>query len=521
MRVVSCGRFCTAFISGNYQSFSEGQLDVIIFGLANNEIFILGQLGGLVFVELTQINTTSFEDLMYSMYLAHDDQIYLVINSGEIFRSEEREGDLSFAPHNVINENIRKICTGDGYVSIVTGKCDVNKTTTGFKIIFCRITESNKLLTTFRERTSASSNSTTNDRIRSPRELRKFNRLDVLDAVSGQNHILVHAVQPSSNGQLILSSSSNDEDSTLKSTSTMNDLNRTYSKATAQNNADDDESESLLKTLRRCLTMKDNPNILASKIPVFDSSRISQERKSHKSAHKNSGVDQMNEMNNNLQNTNVSGHIDEENAKETSRNGSIEKSLSLNEFEKLEREQASVDDDETKETNEIPITDLPNSAGSQKSNAQTVFHITPSNQYTIPDGEIVRLMNDSSATENNDEVNNVDFLKFENKPMLEDETISLQTLDNDINFIDNGVNMTKGSSISNEINDSADVGFPLASNEGDMEDDLLGETISSEIISNPLNIKEGILISIPNLKSFAIVVLLFNRNKTSRSHSCR
>lgn len=58
---------------------------------------------------------------MYSMYLAHDDQIYLVINSGEIFRSEDRDGDLSFAPHNVISENIRKICTGDGYVAIVTG----------------------------------------------------------------------------------------------------------------------------------------------------------------------------------------------------------------------------------------------------------------------------------------------------------------------------------------------------------------------------------------------------------------
>lgn len=75
-----------------------------------------------MFVQLSQINTTSFEDLMYSIYLAHDDQIYLVINSGEIFRSEVRDGDLNFTPHNVISENIRKICTGDGFVSIVTGK---------------------------------------------------------------------------------------------------------------------------------------------------------------------------------------------------------------------------------------------------------------------------------------------------------------------------------------------------------------------------------------------------------------
>lgn len=73
------------------------------------------------FVPLSKINTTSFEDLMYSIYLSNDDDIYLVINSGEIFKSMEKDENVSFTPHNVINENIRKICTGNGFVSIVTG----------------------------------------------------------------------------------------------------------------------------------------------------------------------------------------------------------------------------------------------------------------------------------------------------------------------------------------------------------------------------------------------------------------
>lgn len=269
----------------------------------------------------------------------------------------------------------------------------------------------------------------------------------------------------------------------------MNDLNRTYSKTTSEQKDadDDDESESLLKTLRRCLTMKDNPNILASKIPVFDSSRVSQERKSNSSARKNSMVDELNEMNNNFNRTNVIGDI-EENDNETIQNGSIEKSLSLNEFEKLEREQASVDEEEVKETNEIPNADLPNSAGTQNSNAQIVFHLTPS--------EVQEIMTDTITTNDNKDVNTEDLLKFDNKPMLEDETISLQTLDNDITFIDNGVNMTKETNTVNK--DNSDVGFPLASNEGHMEDDLLGETICSEIILNPLNIKEGIIFMLTN-----------------------
>lgn len=265
----------------------------------------------------------------------------------------------------------------------------------------------------------------------------------------------------------------------------MNDLNRTYTKTQSLNDKDN-ESDSLLKTLRRCLTMKDTPNILASKIPVFDSSnRKSLDRVSISSDRRNSSDADSNEKNNN---TNlIEDFLQQDNEPMHNGNHPIEKSLSLNEFEKLEREQASVNDEEIKETNEIPATELPHSAGSQKSIAQTVFHITPSNTHVMRD-DGSRLVSRSVKDLNTENV-----LNFDNKPMLDDETISLQTLENDITFIDNGVNISKDlpNANFNESGDTADVGSAPTTKEGLLEDNLLGETIVTEVILDEIDIKEG------------------------------
>lgn len=123
-------------------------------------MYIVGTIGGLQLANPVRINTGSLADLMYSIYMSHDeDRVYLVISSGEIFNSVVRDGQLQLEPHNVISENIRKVCTGAGFVAIVT--------------------ESNRLLTTFREKTSASSVNHSG-RLRSPRELRKFATLMVV-----------------------------------------------------------------------------------------------------------------------------------------------------------------------------------------------------------------------------------------------------------------------------------------------------------------------------------------------------
>lgn len=270
---------------------------------ANNTVHVVGQCGRLRFTSAAApIGIGSLDDeLMYSVYASRDnadnaddstgsgsggsagdrnsnaDRIYLVISSGEIFRSAERDGRLHFEPHNVISENIRKICTGAGFVAIVT--------------------ESNKLLTTFRERVSARSSATDDGggvgeklsgrtlRLRSPRELRKFQRLEVVDAVCGSRHILVHGVHAAVQRRAaeLLSSSSLDDDagngelqSTTAAEAQLNDLNRARD-ADGTKAGGDGGGDTLIQTLRRCLTMKDSRNILASRIPVFDSRRLSEE----------------------------------------------------------------------------------------------------------------------------------------------------------------------------------------------------------------------------------------------------
>lgn len=362
VRVVSCGRKSTAFITGSnctvryFDIWNNLHLPSVPT-TANNAVFILGTSGELQFVALMPINTSSFEELMYSIYSSPEDgdPIYLVITSGEIFRSAPRDGQLHFEPHNVISENIRKICTGAGFVAIVT--------------------ETNKLLTTFRERSSSGYDG----RLRSPRELRKFSRLEVVDAVCGEHHILVHGLQPSAAANAaVLSSSSNDEaDADTVITAAMNDLNRTYGatrsggQAMAEVNGPPAGGDSLIRTLRRCLTMKDSRNILSSKIPVFDSRRLSQET-----------------MPPSLEEFEAAeaAEREREEVEEEVAAVPVVKSTSLNDFETLEaqeegiREERVTNNDEIADKDAIMMnTSTPTSASSMKSLAQTVIHRTPAN----------------------------------------------------------------------------------------------------------------------------------------------
>lgn len=441
---------------------------------AHNTVYILGTSGELQFVSLVSINTSSFEDLMYSIYFSHDDdQIYLVISSGEIFRSAEREGQLHFEPHNVISENIRKICTGAGFVAIVT--------------------ESNKLLTTFRERSSAHDET---GRLRSPRELRKFQKLEVVDAVCGEHHILVHGVQPSALNA-VLSSSSNDEADT---TSVMNDLNRTYTKSTSLDK--DDGGDSLIQTLKRCLTMKDSRNILSSKIPVFDSRRLSQET-----------------MPSSLTNSvDADGESDSTMLGGERERHPIEKSTSLNEFEKLEQDEEQIEnqkfDDESKPNNTNGnaskiASPTPTSAGSAKSLAQTVIHRTPANQkledFNNNDGREQQQQQRHSREDNASVEDELRELSMQNEMLgLEDEQPpdgmnSRQS--NEIMFIDNGVEKhmspsTIGTEESGEVADGV-VAFTenasVGTNDEEFENTLLGEKLSGVRKSESIaDIKEGL-----------------------------
>lgn len=407
---------------------------------------------------------------MYSIYWSHDDdQIYLVISSGEIFRSVEHDGQLHFEPHNVISENIRKICTGVGFVAIVT--------------------ESNKLLTTFRERSSANEPDSGGGRLRSPREMRKFQKLEVVDAVCGAQHILVHGVQASIAANALLSSSSNDEADMLSITETeaMNDLNR--SKNSENKKVGDGEAgDSLIQTLRRCLTMKDSRNILSSKIPVFDSRRLSQE-----------------------------SHVPET-TMELSEPTSIpiEKSTSLNEFEKLELEEESVFEKRAAElaSKQSNITGgsskkpspVPTSAGSMKSLAQTVIHRTPANYEDFNNNRNVMEPEPERQRSRHSTEENTSLSDEQREVALQNEMLGIEDelppdgmnsgQSNEIMFIDNGVEMghelpstvaTESESVEPEVNGSLTV-----YKNDKIEFALLGEKLTgADDVISMISIKEG------------------------------
>lgn len=263
---------------------------------------------------------------MYSMYISHENELYLVFSSGEIFKSVEVD-EIGFQPYNMINENIRKVCTGIGFEAIVT--------------------ESNKLLTTFSEKSSARS---TNGYIKIPRELKKFANLDILDAVSGSNHMLVHAVHKITPNTTPEDSSMNEFDVSCGEmrVSEMNDLNRTYTKLELNGNADtatldQDENENIPPVGMSAATHETDKQIesgsavsvTVSKIPISEQMkrRASINGTSLPSSRKNSNDSATVTE---VPAEKVSGDIDRNRITP----GSIEKSLSLKEFEKLEQEHA-------------------------------------------------------------------------------------------------------------------------------------------------------------------------------------
>lgn len=191
---------------------------------------------------LSKLNTSAIADLTYSMYISKENEVFITTGSGSLVKSIPTEGvELEFKPEDVTSgESIRKICTGNGFVAIVT--------------------DTNKLLTTFNEKSSASSINCHSTR---PRELKKFQSLDVLDTVSGIHHILVHAIPKLQ--QLSTGSSIDEEEEELRRQ--FREMNRTYTKAPVV-------TEEINGNVHaNGLVRQDSKRDLVSKIPVAESRR--------------------------------------------------------------------------------------------------------------------------------------------------------------------------------------------------------------------------------------------------------
>lgn len=382
------------------------------------------------------------------------------------------------------------------------------------------------MLTTFSEKSSANEN----NRLKSPRELRKFSKLEVVDAVSGQDHLLVHGKQHSDN--LTTSSSSPDlEQNVDKNKCALNDLNRTYTKPV------DEDSMSIwsLKTkLQQCFTAKDSN--VTSKIPISETrKRTSAEclvssRKSSQSS-----------VSNELSNNGLPGKFNLETGSDlhdlsysnlsTILPIPIEKSFSLNEFEKLEQEQneaiAGEESNELIDLNDMIIdpdsgesgkpintdhvtiqndTISQKSFGSGKSLAITEFHLTPIEPAKEEMQELITI----SPTDEQ-KINEIELQTrpSSNNHQSMDSPNEEENFKEKITFIDNGIDVTDAitatapssiETISKSFEDDA-VNFSMVNgveetievmNAVQLEDTLLGENLNGiKDIEQERDLKEG------------------------------
>lgn len=360
--------------------------------------------------------------------------------------------------------------------------------------------ESNKLLTTFSEKSSAQDN---NGRLRSPRELRKFAKLDVLDAVSGEHHLLVHGIQPAAP---ILSSSSNefDEDH-LNDNNNQRAFNQTYTKPVDQT--------TLTEKLKQCLAGTAAPKEIVSKIPIADVRRKSNSSSGDDKA--TSRKSSQNSLDNGSAKYNEQAAAQNSQIKEetdalppaapstppAAPAEVMEKSLSLNEFEILEQAaaaeilefetagieiiQEAVNEDfmdTVESTTPLPIVQSPES---QKStSAQTEFYFSPEPKDEIaensPQKEMLAQQADSADL---------------SPPNTAEKSLPIS---GDVKFIDNGIEVT--TFIENDPIDVEPVEKPSVDETAEsieltaeqMVDRLLGEDLNATNVDvTPRDMIEG------------------------------
>lgn len=253
----------------------------------------------------------------------------------------------------------------------------------------------------------------------------------MLDAVSGSYHLLVHGVQPNRTDTITSTSSNEFEDDAVNHNLTTNDFSKTYTKGQATINS------TLAEKLKECLTIKET---LASKIPIAEVRRKSNSDKGSKTSSRKSSQNSMTdalpiepllltETDTFVEHSLEKLSETDENQRPLSQH-SIEKSLSLNEFEKLEQEEMAAEKAELEKiANEVnnssveiihnpesvlaeepmktePLLNVasPESQISRKSSAITEIYLSP---------RTINMKNDISKQDDKNESENIESIKNE------------------------------------------------------------------------------------------------------------
>lgn len=132
VRVAKCGSTFTTFVNGKSTEVVMLLSSLLIYVLCfprcgvladRNETFLIGRFNGVDYTKLTKLNTTALKDAIYTLYVSRDDEIFLISGSGDVFKSTN-EGDIHFERIILFNDNavVRKFCSGNGFVCVLTGK---------------------------------------------------------------------------------------------------------------------------------------------------------------------------------------------------------------------------------------------------------------------------------------------------------------------------------------------------------------------------------------------------------------
>lgn len=88
-------------------------------------MYLLGLFNGKEFAHNTKLNTKSLKDSIYTLYVSNENEVFLVLSSGEVYKSTS-EGEVHFERIILFNDsdNIQKFSSGEGFVCVLTGLFD-------------------------------------------------------------------------------------------------------------------------------------------------------------------------------------------------------------------------------------------------------------------------------------------------------------------------------------------------------------------------------------------------------------
>lgn len=90
-----------------------------------NGVYLFGRFNEFEFPNIVKLNTSGLKDTIYSIYVSNRDEIFLISSAGDVYKSTN-DAEVQFERIILFNQNnnIRKFCSGNDFVCVLTGNYD-------------------------------------------------------------------------------------------------------------------------------------------------------------------------------------------------------------------------------------------------------------------------------------------------------------------------------------------------------------------------------------------------------------